>query len=126
MSLLFNTRLLTSSKHSTSYLSCNNLLGSHLLGSNVPSMKAMALMVFVLCFLTSVLTHAEHLVSPSVTAEQQDCHLCNQGIDTPPELPHVQAQANNSYSVIIFELIVAEFKRSNFVLPSLRAPPFIQ
>jgi len=121
MSLLFNTRLLTSSKHSTSYLPCN-----YILGSNVPSMKAMALMVFVLCFLTSVLTHAEHLVSPSVTVEQQDCHLCNQGIDTPPELPHVQAQANNSYSVIIFELIVAEFKRSNFVLPSLRAPPFIQ
>lgn len=89
-------------------------------------MKAIALMVFVLLFLTSALAHADHLVAQAITVEQQDCHICNQGIDTPPELTQVQAIVVSGYKHVISKATTAEFTFSYFVQPPLRAPPFIQ
>jgi len=89
-------------------------------------MKAIALMVFVLLFLTSVLAHADHLVAQKTTSEQQGCQLCNQGIDTPPELPQVQAPVVTRYSFFTAKVTTVEFTLTQFVQPLLRAPPFIQ
>ncbi|WP_136037996.1 hypothetical protein [Candidatus Colwellia aromaticivorans] len=83
-------------------------------------------MVFVLLFLTSVLAHADHLVDQRTAVEQQDCQLCNQGIDIPPELPQVQAIVVTGYNFYTSQLTTAEFTLSQFVQPLLRAPPFIQ
>lgn len=89
-------------------------------------MNAIALMVFVLLFLTSVVAHADHLVDQRTTVEQQGCQLCNQGIDTPPELPKIQAIVVTRYHLFIDQITTAEFTLSQFIQPLLRAPPFIQ
>ncbi|PHR83522.1 MAG: hypothetical protein COA59_11925 [Colwellia sp.] len=87
-------------------------------------MKAIALMVFVLLFLTSVLAHADHLIDQSTAIEQQDCQLCNQGIDTPPDLPQVKASIVTHGVFFTITVTTAEFSFSQFVQPLLRAPPF--
>jgi len=87
-------------------------------------MKAIALMVFLLLFLTSVITHADHLALQQTTVEQQDCQLCNQGIDTPPELPQIQTIAISRYNFVIAKVTTSPFTLSHFVQPPSRAPPF--
>lgn len=89
-------------------------------------MKATALMVFVLLFLTSVIAHADHLVVQEITIEQQDCQLCNQGIDSPSALSQVKAAVVSRYSLFTAKVTITEFMLSQFVQPPLRAPPFIQ
>jgi len=111
MTLLSNFSFLQTSKSTT---------------NNLTTMKAIALMVFLLLFLISTLAHADHLVAQATAIEQQDCHICNQGIDTPPELPKVQAIAVSRYNLVISKIATAEFVLSNFVKPPSRAPPFIQ
>jgi len=94
--------------------------------NNLTTMKAVALMVFLLLFLTSVLAHADHLVIQETTVEQQDCHICNQGIDTPPELPPIQALAVSRHTQVISQLTTTKFTLNNFVQPPSRGPPFVQ
>lgn len=92
--------------------------------NNLTTMKAIALMVFLLLFLISTLAHADHLVSQATSIEQQDCHICNQGIDTPPELPQVHAIITR-YNLVTQAIATADFSLSNFVKPPSRAPPSI-
>jgi hypothetical protein len=94
--------------------------------NNIKTMNATALMVFVLLFLTSILAHADHLTDNNTTIEQQNCQLCNQGIDTPPEESIVQAIVISRYNSFIPEVIINDFLPSQFVQPLLRAPPFSQ
>ena len=89
-------------------------------------MNVLTLMVFVLFFLTSTLVHADHLATQAINAEQQECYICHQGIDTPPELPQVKnlfvaSDSNNAY-----QAVTTQFKVNSFVLPQLRAPPVSQ
>lgn len=88
-------------------------------------MKATALMVFLLLFLTSVIAHAEHLVFQDTAAEQQDCQLCNQGIDTPPELPQIKALAVTCYDFVISKIITTKHTLDYFIQPPSRASPVI-
>ena len=89
-------------------------------------MKASALMVFLLLFLTSVIAHAEHLVFQDITVEQQDCHLCNQGIDSPPELPQIQAVAVPRFDLVTSQKLTKISPLNDFIQPPSRAPPVIQ
>mgnify|MGYP003384579154 FL=1 len=89
-------------------------------------MRAIALMVFVLFFLTSVVAHADHLVEQRTTVEQQSCQLCNQEIDTPFEVLQVQARIVTRYNSYAAQVTTTEFPPSQFVQPPLRAPPFSQ
>ena len=94
--------------------------------NNIKTMNAIALMVFVLLFLTSILAHADHLTDNNTTIEQQNCQLCNQGIDTPPEESLVQAIVITRYTSFISQVIINDFLPNQFVQPLLRAPPFSQ
>lgn len=89
-------------------------------------MKASALMVFLLLFLTSVLAHAEHLVLQETAIEQQDCQLCNKGIDTPPALLLIKAKSVTQYTNARAKEVTIEFALSYFIQPPSRAPPFFQ
>lgn len=89
-------------------------------------MKAIALIVVVLIFLISLLAHADHLALQKTIADQQDCQLCNQGIDTPPELSEIQAIIATRYSSLTIKITIAKSTFSQFFQPLLRAPPFIQ
>ncbi|MCW8831869.1 MAG: hypothetical protein OQK09_00930 [Colwellia sp.] len=91
-----------------------------------PTMSALALMAFVLLFLTSTLVHAEHLTEQSINVEQQECHICHQGIDTPPELPKLQEHAIARYYFNVQDTITADVKCCLFVQPQHRAPPLFQ
>jgi len=91
---------------------------------NITTMNALALMVFLLFFLTSSLAHAQHLAVDSDIVEQE-CHICHHNIDTPPEFPDIQPLAVSRYSLAINKGAVTAFKVSNFVQPPLRAPPVI-
>ena len=93
--------------------------------NNLTTMKAIALMVFLLLFLSSTLAHADHLASKAIAIEQQDCHLCNQGIDNPAKSPKVHAIINTRYNLVIQAIVTTDFSLSNFVKPLLRAPPSI-
>jgi hypothetical protein len=90
------------------------------------TMNALALMVFVLFFLTSTLVHADHLASHTLHVDQQECYICHQGVDTPPELPQVKSPLIVSYRNSTYETLKLEFKVNYFVKPQLRAPPIFQ
>jgi len=94
--------------------------------NNLKTMKAIAIMVFMLLFLTSVLAHADHLVDQKTTVEQQDCQLCNQGIDTPSDLPQIQTSVVTRYNLFTAKVTTIDFTPKQFIQPPLRAPPFIQ
>jgi len=90
---------------------------------NSATMNAIAAMVFVLIFLASNLVHADHIASHTINAEQQECYICHQGLDTPPELSQVKNSFVVSYNVKLYALVTAELQVNNFVKPPLRAPP---
>lgn len=105
---------------------CRYLKRSNRTTNNLTTMRAIALMVFVLLFLTSVVAHADHLADQRTAVEQQNCQLCNQGIDTPSEVSQIQATVVTRYYSYTPQITTTEFPPSQFVQPPLRAPPFSQ
>ena len=89
-------------------------------------MNALALMFFLLLFLMSTLAHADHLTTHVISAEQQECTLCHQGIDTPPELLKTKINFVVSYHIHPQKITVFQAKTHYFVQPQLRAPPLFQ
>lgn len=92
----------------------------------ITTMKAFAIVVFAVLFFTSTLVHANHSVEQSTHVEQQECHTCHQGIDTPPELPQLQQCTVASYFFTFSKTTTTAFKGNSFVQPQLRAPPSFQ
>jgi hypothetical protein len=92
--------------------------------NNLTTMKAIALMVFLLLFFISTLVHADHLAAEAIAIEQQDCHICNQGIDTPAELPQIDVVVVTRYNLVTQAISTTDFSLNSFVQPPLRAPPF--
>ena len=90
------------------------------------TMNAIALMAFVLLFLTSTLAHADHLIEQSINVEQQECYICHQGLDTPSELPTIQTPVVINLYLSVVKVVTADFKLNSFVQPQLRAPPRFQ
>jgi hypothetical protein len=88
--------------------------------------NALALVVFLLFFLTSTLSHANHIVSDVVHAEQQECYICHQGLDTPPEFPEINQLFIANYGTKLFKIVIVQLKANNFIQPPLRAPPVFQ
>jgi len=94
--------------------------------NKLTTMNALALMVFVLLFLTSSLVHADHLIEQATQVEQSACYICHQGVDTPPKLLQPQAPLVASYIFVNNEKSIEPFKSGNFLQPQLRAPPIFQ
>ncbi len=94
--------------------------------NKLTTMNALALMVFVLLFLTSTLVHAGHLTEHSLSFEQQECSICHQGIDTPPELSKIRIYLVASYSFKTPQVTTIHSKVHYFIQPQLRAPPTLQ
>jgi hypothetical protein len=90
------------------------------------TMNALALMVFVLLFFISTVAHADHITTQVTNAEQQECYICHQGIDTPPELSQIHTVFVASFAVNPPKAVTVQFKVNNFIQPPLRAPPVFQ
>lgn len=91
----------------------------------ITATNVLALVVFLLFFLSSTLVHANHIVAEAIHAEQQECYICHQGIDNPPELPQIKNLFVASYNNKFFQLVSTQCKVSNYILPPLRAPPIV-
>jgi len=90
------------------------------------SMNTLVLMLFVLLFLISTFVHAAHAVIETINVEQQECHICHKGLDTPTELSQVQSLEGASYNFLTQNVVITLFKVSHFYKPQLRAPPLFQ
>lgn len=96
------------------------------INKKISTMNVSALVVFLLVFLLSIFAHANHVAIDTLNAEQQDCYICQQSLDTPPELPKIQSEFFASYCYSTIDLVSALFKGSDFAQPQLRAPPVFQ
>lgn len=90
---------------------------------NITTMNAIALMVFLLLFLTSTLVHAQHIAVNSDIVEQQECHICYHSSDMPPVFPEIQVCTAHHYMLDVNQYTATLTKTNNFVQPPLRAPP---
>ncbi len=96
------------------------------ISNSTKSISAYATMLFVLLFLASSLAHADHLFDVTSIAEQQECHICHQGIDAPPELSQFEFNITSIYSYISSKIAVVVVNKLYFIQPQLRAPPSLQ
>lgn len=87
------------------------------------TMNAPALMVLVLFFLTSTFVHAEHIASHTINADQQECYICHQGLDTPSGISQAKLPIITSYSYCSYAITTSQVRGNYFVQPQLRAPP---
>ncbi len=94
--------------------------------SNLKTMNAIALVAFMLLFFVSTLAHADHLIELPTNVEQQECYICHQGLDTPPELVKISFANTACYSLVSSNVSSVKFSPSYFVQPQLRAPPVLQ
>lgn len=93
---------------------------------NISTVNASALVVFLLLFLGSIFAHANHIASESINAEQQDCYICQLGLDSPPDLPKINNGFSANYCCSEIDIISVFFKDNDFAQPQLRAPPVFQ
>ncbi|MCI2283109.1 hypothetical protein L3081_06485 [Colwellia sp. MSW7] len=87
------------------------------------TMTALALVVFVVLLITSTFVHASHVAINDINIEQQECYICHQGLDTPPDLSLIKNDFIASYCYMVADVNSAQFKVNTFVQPHLRAPP---
>lgn len=81
----------------------------------------------LLLFCATFIAHSEHYTQVEFelysTFEQHDCHLCQQGIDSPPKplrlIPVSTGITNIDKIKIIDEMLVV----ATYISPQLRAPP---
>ena len=94
--------------------------------TKLPTMTVMTVMVFLLCFFTSAMVHAEHVAKTNSNVEQQECYLCHQGIDTPTQSPQIQFVSIVKFGLLTENFTLVFVKNNDFVQPLLRAPPIFQ
>ncbi|MGL1959024.1 MAG: hypothetical protein OCD00_17125 [Colwellia sp.] len=79
--------------------------------------------IVLMAFLFAFISHAQHFTESVVSAEQQHCYICHQGIDTPPDISTYFVILTSAYAVFIVESTVPAVNVSTFIQPPLRAPP---
>lgn len=92
----------------------------------ISTMNASALVVFLLLFLLSTFAHANHVAKASINVEQQDCYICQQALDTTPDLPIIHHRFIVSYTYVLIDIISVLYKDNDYAQPQLRAPPVFQ
>lgn len=101
----------------------NKVINSHL-NNKAKSINAITLLAFLLAFFL----HSQHIASDNIehgsVADYQNCHICQQGIDSPPESIQLIESTGNYFLLhtpYFFEYVNSI---SSYALPQLRAPPF--
>ncbi|NQZ25868.1 MAG: hypothetical protein HRT55_06080 [Colwellia sp.] len=81
----------------------------------------------LLLFCATFFAHSEHYTQVEFDAfsnfEQHDCHLCQQGIDSPPNSIGLYLVSTGIASIIKVRIIRVVLATSAYVTPQLRAPP---
>ena len=81
----------------------------------------------LLLFCATFFAHSEHFTQVEFDAfasfEQHDCHLCQQGIDSPPKSIGIYLVSTGRSSINQVRIIRIVFASPAYVTPPLRAPP---
>jgi len=81
----------------------------------------------LLVFFASFFSHSEHFTQIEfealTTFEQHDCHLCQQGVDSPPAPLELKPAKENVFCIISTNPVSVILASANYVSPQLRAPP---
>lgn len=85
-------------------------------------------------FLLAFFIHVQHIgqsqsqshKEQSTIGDYQDCHLCQQGVDSPPKLPQLSTIFRENFALVIFNVIAVFYTKNAYVNPQLRAPPTSQ
>jgi hypothetical protein len=85
--------------------------------------------ITLVLFLLAFFLHSHHIINVHVEQnaliDYQDCHICQQGIDSPPAVIQFVAASSVPYVLVILPLVQKTKKITSYTLPQLRAPPFI-
>jgi len=81
----------------------------------------------LLVFFASFFAHSEHFTQvefeAQTTFEQHDCHLCQQGIDSPPAPLELKPAKEHIFCITSTHQVSVILARADYVYPLLRAPP---
>jgi hypothetical protein len=81
----------------------------------------------LLLFCATFFVHSEHYVQVESDVlssfEKHDCHLCQQGIDSPPRALALNPASNGIVNISKVDIINTAFISATHVYPPLRAPP---
>ncbi len=96
------------------------------------SKKAKSINVItLLAFLLAFFLHSQHISKPPIEPDiggdyqdYQDCHLCQQGVDSAAKPPRLIVIIRESLALVILHFIASIDIKQAYVIPQLRAPPF--
>ncbi|PKG85319.1 hypothetical protein CXF85_06930 [Colwellia sp. 75C3] len=81
----------------------------------------------LLLFCATLFVHSEHYAQVELDGisnfELHDCHLCQQGIDSPPRALALYPASAGIVNISKVDIINAVFISATYVYPPLRAPP---
>ncbi len=84
--------------------------------------------ITLVAFLLAFFLHCQHLSQPlaeqSSVSDYQDCHLCQQGVDSPPKPLHLTLIVSERFTQVIRNFIDLIYVNKLYASPQLRAPPF--
>jgi hypothetical protein len=82
------------------------------------------LSLLILCaFVCATISHSAHSELIQDSVELQQCKLCQQSIDTPPENLTVKLASVSRYNALTIAIIIHYRESSAYLIPQLRAPP---
>jgi len=87
-------------------------------------------LITLLAFLLSFFLHSQH-ISKTQTEQNtidgyQDCHICQQGMDSAPKAPRLTVIIKESFALLKQLSVVSIDIKPAYIIPQLRAPPFFQ
>ena len=84
--------------------------------------------ITLVAFLLAFFLHSQHVtndhIEQNVIVDYQDCHICQQGIDSPPKAIQLTTSIRSSLALIILQFVESVNYTIAYALPQLRAPPF--
>jgi len=94
------------------------------INNKTKNISVITLVVFLLAFFL----HSQHLNKPlaeqNTVSDYQDCHLCQQGVDSPPKPLYLILIVNERFTQVIRNFIDLIHVNKLYASPQLRAPPF--
>lgn len=93
------------------------------LSQKVKSISVITLLFFLLAFFH----HSQHInkvhTEQSTVGDYQDCHICQQGVDSAPKPLRLTVTFRESFALVNLLFIVYVDIKEAYITPQLRAPP---
>lgn len=101
---------------------------SDIIGRQLSQKSKHISVITLMAFLLAFFLHSQHISQPQAesnnAADYQDCHLCQQGVDSPPKAIRLSAVFREGFPLVIAYFSISIDVTQAYVIPQLRAPPF--